>query len=179
MSQGWVEQGGGQMYQTLILLGITCVIGAVVGGGLTVFNVIQIPQLRKFQVAAVFGIGVVLVLAGIAVRPKPPPPGPTGISVITDPVGPQTALSCPVNVRITGHITTTGGEGSVVVRLTLVLNNGNTIHSPQETVAVHGANTYPIFDTWLFPGPSGGDFDWEIVSPGTQGSEVQPFSVTC
>jgi len=34
-------------------------------------------------------------------------------------------------------------------------------------------------DTWLVSGNAGGDFEWAVVSPMSDGSTVQPFSVSC
>src|SRR5712664_3468878 len=137
------------MYQTLILLGIVCVLAAVVGGGLKAFG-IEVPKLAGARIAIVLIIGVVLVGSGIAVRPKPPPPGPTGIFISTDPLGPLTAASCPVNVKITGYITTTGGYGNVTVRLELNSSTRGLVYSPPLTLSFQGAGKHTLFDTWLF-----------------------------
>jgi hypothetical protein len=166
------------MYQTLILLGIICIIGAAVGGGLTAFGV-EVPTLSGFRIVALFAIGGVLVLSGIGVRPKPPPPPPAGISVVTNPVGPQVTNSCPVNVPVSGYLTTTGGDGPVTVRLEVTWDNGATQYSQPLTVMVDGANTYPFHDIWLVTGPAGGNFEYVVDSPISDGSTAQPFSVSC
>lgn len=166
------------MYQTLIVLGIVCIIAAAVGGGLTAFGV-EIPKLTRPRVAVVFAIGAVLVVVGISTKPKPPPSAPTLSSVVTYPVGQLTASGCPVNVPVRGYITTTGGQGQVTVRLEVIWDNGNTQYSPPLTVSVNGANTYYFNDTWLVSNNTGGDFEWAVVSPMSDGSTVQPFSVSC
>jgi len=168
------------MYQTLIILGIVCIIAAAVGGGLTAFGV-EIPTLNRPRVGMVLVIGAVLVVAGIAVRPKPTPSPqqPAVSSVTTDPVGRLSSFSCPVNVRVSGSLTTSGGQGQLVVKLLVTWDNGSTASSGPLTVSVDGANTYSFNDTWLVTGDAGGDFEWEVVSPISDGSAPQPFSVVC
>ena len=163
------------MYQSLIILGIVCILGAVVGGGLTAFGV-QIPALHGFRIVAVLVIGAVLIVVGVKLKPAP---GPTGISITTDHVGNQTAPSCPANTTVSGYITTTGGDGPVTIRLAMIPDTGSTSYSPPYTVSVHGANTYFFNTTWLFRVSTGGDFQYVETSPASDGSTVQPFSVTC
>lgn len=171
-------RGEASMYQTLILLGIVCIIGATVGGGLTAFGV-EIPQLKGLRIVALFVIGAVLILSGIGVRPKPPPQGPTGISVTTNPVGPITTDACPVDVPVSGYVTTTGGDGPVEVKLSVTWDNGVVQYSAPLTVTVHGANTYPFHDIWLVTGNAGGNFEYVVESPVSDGSTARPFSVNC
>jgi hypothetical protein len=166
------------MYQTLIILGIVCILGAAAGGSLKAFGV-EIPQLSRPRVVLVFLIGAVLIASGILTRPKPSPEGPYGISVTTDRVGSMTASYCPANLVVYGSLTTAGGQGTVTVRLEEILDNGDTTYSGPLTVSVQGARTTGIQDTTLVHTSIGGDVEWEVVSPVTEGSNTQSFSVTC
>jgi hypothetical protein len=166
------------MYQTLILLGIVCILGATAGGGLKAFGV-EIPTIKGARLVVLFIIGAVLVCSGIGIRPKPGPSGPTGISVSTNSVGRLASDSCPVNVTVDGSLTTTGGSGPVTVKLSVTWDDGVTQYSPPLTVPVQGANTYPFSDTWLMTGDAGGNFEYVVTSPISDGSTARPFSVTC
>lgn len=167
------------MYQTLILLGIVCIIGATIGGGLTAFGV-QIPIVSGYRLIGLFVIGAVLVGSGIGVRPKPPPAGVSGISVTTNPVGNISTAGCPVDVRVSGFVTTTGGSGPITVRLEVEWDNGTmSVSQPLTLTATDTQNSYPFSDTWLVTGDAGGNFEYVVQSPVNDGSTVQPFSVTC
>lgn len=100
----------------------------------------------------------------------------------TDPVGEVSASSCPVNVTIDGSLTTSDGKGALTVALHVSGDDGTASVPPPVTVQVNGAGTYSFSDVWLFPyrpGGHGGDFEWEVVSPISDGSTPQPFSVLC
>lgn len=167
------------MYQTLIILGIVCILAAAVGGGLSAFG-IEVPPLNgAFRVVSVIVIGGVLIGVGVKIKPAAPAPGPTGISVTTDSVGPKSAPSCPANLTVYGSITTTGGDGSIEYKLQEIFDSGTTLYGPVGTVSVDGAGTHPISDTILFPSNSGGDLAFEVISPGSDGSTPQAFSLSC
>jgi hypothetical protein len=173
------QVGGIAVYQTLIILGIVCIIAAVVGGGLSAFGINVPPLSGALRIVSVIVIGAVLIVVGIKIKPASPAPAPTGISVTTDSVGNQTATSCPANLTVSGSITTTGGDGSIEYRLEILNDSGTTTYSPTGTVSVQGAGSYPISDTVLFRNNSGGDFEFEVISPISDGSSPQAFSVSC
>lgn len=166
------------MYQTLILLGIVVLLAGLVGGGLKAFGV-EIPVLDPKRVGGVLLAGAALLAAGILLRPA----GAPAVSLVTtDPVGQVSAPSCPVNVTIDGSLTASGGQGALTVALHVSWDDGTSSVSPPVTVQVNGAGTYSFSDVWLFsyrPGGHAGDFEWEVVSPISDGSTPQPFSVPC
>jgi hypothetical protein len=170
------KQVGGPVYQTLIILGIVCVIAGAVGGGLSAFGITVPPLNGALRIISIIVIGGVLIGVGIKTKPAS---GPAGISVTTDPVGNQTATSCPANLTVSGSITTTGGDGSIEFKLQELFNSGTTSYSPIGTVSVHGAGSYPISDTILFQNNSGGDLAFWVISPVSDGSTPQAFSVNC
>ena len=167
------------MYQTLIIIGIVCIISAVVGGGLTAFGIKVPPLSGGLRVVAVLLTGAVLIVVGIKIKPAPAPPGPSGISITTDPVGSLTASSCPANVTVYGYITTTGGDGLVKVRLAEVLISGATFYSGTATVSVQGKGTYKIQGTFLVQNHQAGDFSFVVDSPVSIGSAPQSFALNC
>jgi hypothetical protein len=167
------------VYETLIILGIVCIIAAAVGGGLSAFGINIPPLSGRVRIVSVIVIGGVLIGVGVKIKPASPAPGPTGISVTTDPVGRQTAPNCPANLTVSGSITTTGGDGSIEYKLQELYDSGITTYSQIGTVVVDGAGSYPISDTLLFHNDSGGDFAFEVISPTSDGSTPQAFSVIC
>src|SRR6266404_572299 len=64
------------MKTTLIILGIVCVIGAIVGGGFKAFGT-EIPlinSIRRQLLLASFGLVLLAVTLFITATPRPPPP---------------------------------------------------------------------------------------------------------
>jgi hypothetical protein len=166
------------MYQTLILVGIACILAAVVGGGLSAFGM-KIPPLSGApRVLTVIVCGVVLIVIGVLIKPKSTQV-PTGVSATMDLVGHRTAAYCPANVTFYGSITTTGGDGTVTVSLKIIPDAGSTTTSPSSAVPVHGAGTYYFNETTLFRASEGGDVQWMVDSPVSEGSNIEAFSLTC
>lgn len=164
------------MYQTLIILGIVCIIAGVVGGGFAAFGIKVPPLSGGLRVVAVLVTGAVLIVVGVKIKPGP---GPSGISVTTDPVGSQTASSCPANVTVHGYITTTGGDGPVEFRLETVLDSGAVSYSGTGTVPVQGKGTYKIQSIPLIQNHEAGDFSFVVDSPVSLGSAPQSFALNC
>lgn len=172
------QPGRAAMYETLILLGIVCIIGGVIGGGLKAFGV-EIPVLDSKKTGGLIVIGAVLVLVGVEIRPTAPPGQPDVTSVITNPVGTVTPQYCPVNVPVSGSLTTTGGQGDLTVQLHVTPENGPSYNTGNVTVQVNGPGTYTFHVTLLYSANSAGDYEWAVVSPITDGSTAQGFAIDC
>jgi hypothetical protein len=65
------------MKETLTIIGVACIAGAIVGGGLTVAKMVDVPVIKSFARQVLLGLfGVILVVVGLLLPASSPNPGP-------------------------------------------------------------------------------------------------------
>jgi hypothetical protein len=164
----------------LIGVGIACVLAAIAGGSLKAAGV-EIPALHNRLQYALFAIiGAALFGLGFYIHYQRPVGSPAGITITMNPLGPMTAPTCPANLKLSGSITIKEGRGTIVFHA-VYLPSGSTTPQPGSQLSVYfsGPGTHSIQDTSLVQNTLAGDFYWQVDSPVTQGSNTEPFSVTC
>lgn len=66
------------MFETLLLLGVACVVAAIVGGGLKIAKVAEIPLIDSIPRQALLGLAGAGLIVGSFWAPEPKPNGPNG-----------------------------------------------------------------------------------------------------
>jgi hypothetical protein len=164
----------------LIGVGIACVLAAIAGGSLKAAGV-EIPALHnRLQYGLFFIVGAALFALGLYIHYQKPVGSPAGIAITMNPIGPMQAPRCPANLKLSGSITIKEGRGTVVFHA-VYLPSGSNIAQVGSQLSVYFSEpgTQPIQDTALIQNSLAGNWYWQVDSPVVQGSNSEPFSVTC
>jgi hypothetical protein len=164
----------------LIGVGVACVLAAIAGGSLKAAGV-EIPALHNRLQYALFAIiGAALFALGLYIHYQKPVGPPAGIAITMNTIGPMTAPTCPANLKLSGSITIEEGRGTVVFHSVYVPSGGTTTDAgSQLSVYFSEPGTQSIQDTTLVQNTLAGNYYWQVDSPVVQGSNSEPFSVTC
>jgi hypothetical protein len=167
------------MYQTLLILGILCLLGGVVGGGLKAFGV-EIPALKRgWQYIALFAIGVSLIVWGWQQWPVGPA---SGIELSGEPENSYND-GCPARLDFDGTIRLKSGMGDV--KYFWIIEAVDRRNTPVELTGsgliahFDGPDAQHIRDSATIRQSLYGTIEWRVYEPFTVASEPMEISITC
>jgi len=165
------------VYETLILTGVACLIGAVVGGGLSLAN-IKIPLIASMTRQVMLGgLGVVIVVCTFLFVPAPVPANGGSDGTGGNGGGAGSGAATLTLSRLSGppgSSLTAGGSGFAPGEVVSILFNTQTMAGPTADAAGAFAGVTIVIPTnWVFEG----QFDVTAVGTSSSRHAAQAFQV--